>query len=350
MTAKIWISCAILLTFPIACGSGEDGSETDSDSGSETDTDTSALEDAPIGGNHDLVDFPDGYKDGALYTTVDKVDNMQVRRFFANDTALGSPAGELDRGSTVVMEIWSALLDGDGAPVLDDHGRFVADELNIVALMEKQEGFGNYTPETANGEWEYAFFTPGGEDMSSDLDCYGCHLEMAGPGTDYVFTLNELELWQTEPAPVGGTTDLLNFPDDYLSYQYAATVDRVDNNQVRDVYANDIAVASADGDFDRGSIVVMEIYGAVLDDNDEPVLDMEGNFMKDQLSIVAVMEKQQGFGNYTPETRNDEWEYAFFAPDGTPMASEADCYGCHLENAGASVDFVFSKAEIAALQ
>ncbi len=349
MTTKLWLPCSVLL-LAVACGGGESGSETDSDTGSETGTDTAALEDAPLGGNHDLVDYPEGYQDTALYTTVDKVDNMQVRRMFANDVALNSPAGTLDFGSVVVMEIWSAMLDGSGQPVLDDQGRFIADELNVVALMEKQEGFGNYTPETKNAEWEYAFFTPGGEDMSSDLDCYGCHGENAGPSKDYIFTFDELEAWQTNPAPMGGTTDLLNFPDDYLSYSLATTVDREDNKQVRDVYANDIAVASADGnEFDRGSIIVMEIYSAQLDMNDEPILDMDNRYIKDQLSIIAVMEKQQGFGNYTPETRNGEWEHAFFTPEGEPMASEADCYGCHRDNTEANADFVFSKNEIAAL-
>lgn len=340
MTTKFWIPCAAILIAAPACSGGEGETETG---------DTSALEDAPLGGNHAVVDFPAGYADTALYATVDRADNMQVRRMFANDAALNSPAGTLDRGSKVVMEIWTAMLDNNGSPVLDDHGRFIADELSVVALMEKQEGFGKYTPETANGEWEYAFYTPSGEDMTSELDCYGCHLEKTGAATDFVFTLTQLEAWQTEAAPVGGTTDILNFPDDYLTYTYATTVDRADTKQVRDIYANDVAVASADGEFDRGSIIVMEIYSALLDGSDEPVVDMEGKFTKDQLSIIAVMEKQQGFGNYTPETRNGEWEHAFFTADGMPMESAADCYGCHRENATEANDFVFSKAAIAAL-
>ncbi|MGB1277139.1 MAG: hypothetical protein ACPG77_15450, partial [Nannocystaceae bacterium] len=158
MRTKTWLLFAAMLMISSACGSGDE-TETDSDTetatetGTESDSDTAALEDAPIGGNHDLVDFPDGYQETALYTTIDQAEKMQVRRMFANDTALDSPAGELDRGSKVIMEIWSAVLGGDGSPVLDDQGRFIADELNVVALMEKQEGFGNYTPETKNGEW-----------------------------------------------------------------------------------------------------------------------------------------------------------------------------------------------------
>lgn len=348
MNSRLTIPLTALFLVAVAC-SGDDGGGTDSGTDGTDGTTAGPVEDAPLGGNHEVVDFPDGYADGALYTTVDKVDNLQVRRMFANDAALNSPADSLDYGSKIVMEIWSAMTDGEGNPVYDDQNRLIADELSIIALMEKQEGFGNYTPETANGEWEHAFFSPDGQDMASELDCYGCHLEMAGPSTEYMFTYSQLKAWQTEPAPVGGTTDLLNFPDDYLTYALATTVDKESTNQVRDVYANSVAVDSADGEFARGSIIVMEIYNALLDGNDQPVVDMDGNFMKDDLAIIAVMEKQQGFGNYTPDTRNGEWEHAFFEPDGTPLASEADCYGCHREMAGEGLDFVFSKAAIEAL-
>lgn len=299
---------------------------------------------APIGGNAALLTFPGDYRSFTYTTTVDKESNNQVRDIYANETAVLSAGKDgLDRGSILVMEIYGAQLDANEAPMLDAAGRYIRGDLNIVAVMEKREGFGQYNPMNRNGEWEYAFFTPDGAPIDNEADCYGCHNENAGPQADYIFSLDQLRTPEMLPdAPLGGNHGLVEYPQDYSNFQMYTSVDKASNNQVRDLFANDVAMASPAGTLDRGSILVMEIYGAELDMNGMPVMGPDARFVRSDLNIIAVMEKKLGFGKYSASTRNGEWEYAFFNPDGSALPSEADCYGCHNENAGPSTDFVFS--------
>ena len=303
------------------------------------------LPDAPIGGNNALVGLPNAYDQFGLYSTVDKEEKKQVRQIYANDAALSSKGdASLERGSILVMEIYGAQLDADDMPIADSLGRFVKDELKLVFVMEKKEGFGQYSDETKNGEWEYGAYTATGEAAVNDLDCNDCHGENAGADLDWVFSKAALASWRTALAPIGGNPDKIVFPTDYPTYALATTVDKEEKKQVRKIYGNDVAIdiAATGSGLARGSKVVMEIYSAQLDADDSPIMNGDGRFMEDELLVIAVMEKQAGFGNYTDETRNGEWEYKFFTPSGEPMASELDCFGCHLENAGPSVDFLFS--------
>ncbi len=128
----------------------------------------------------------------------------------------------------------------------------------------------------------------------------------------------------------------ITFPPNYKSdFVYFFTSDRFDNNQVRDLYANLSALESAkDGaPLDHGSQFVMEVYGAVVDDAGEPVLDENGRMQKADFKAIAVMEKQPGWGESYPEDiRNGDWEYGFFNTDGT-LKADTDtrpCMECHL--------------------
>ena len=303
---------------------------------------------APAGGDPSKITFPADYGSTFTYTTtVDKESNNQVRDVFANEAALSSADGPvLDRGATVVMEVYDAQVDGDDNPILDDDGRYVRGDLAVVAVMDKREGNGQYRPDSRNGEWEYAFFSPDGDPLEPEADCFGCHLQNTGTATDFIFTRDALSDPEMLPdAPRGGNNLLVKFPDDTADYTQYATVDRSDNGQVREIYANDVALNSSGDTLDRGSIIMMQIFSAQLDGDGAPVLDGDGRFMKDTLNTIAIMEKRRGFGKYSTN-RNGEWEYAFFTPDGDPMPSEADCYGCHAMNAGEAQDFLFSRADL----
>ncbi len=128
----------------------------------------------------------------------------------------------------------------------------------------------------------------------------------------------------------------ITFPHNYKSeYVYFMTSDRFDNNQVRDLYANLVAIESArDGaPLDHGAQFVMEVYSAVVDDAGEPVLNTDGRMQKAGLKVLAVMEKQPGWGEAYPEDiRNGDWEFGFFTGDGT-LKADVDtkpCMECHL--------------------
>ncbi len=128
----------------------------------------------------------------------------------------------------------------------------------------------------------------------------------------------------------------ITFPHDYKSnFVYFMTSDRPDNLTVRDLYANLAALESArDGaPLDHGSQFVMEVYAAVVDEEGEPVYDSEDRMQKANLKVVAVMEKQPGWGESYPEDiRNGDWEFGFFTGDGT-LKADVDtrpCMECHL--------------------
>lgn len=127
----------------------------------------------------------------------------------------------------------------------------------------------------------------------------------------------------------------IEFPADYSqSFTFYATHNRADNNQVRYLYANDIARQGAQkGEaLPDGAVLLIEIYKAKLDGEQKPVMGEDGYYEKDQLAAYAVMEKQPGWGDDIPETiRNGNWNYALFTPAKThkPDVDETGCLTCH---------------------
>jgi hemoglobin len=127
----------------------------------------------------------------------------------------------------------------------------------------------------------------------------------------------------------------MTFPANYKQdFVYYKTVNRPDNKQVRDLYANKVAVESykQSGKLAADSMIVMEVYRAVLDDAGNPVTGPDGYYKKNALAAYAVMESQAGFGPTIPERlRNADWNYAFFTADKQHNANvdKAGCYACH---------------------
>jgi len=135
---------------------------------------------------------------------------------------------------------------------------------------------------------------------------------------------------------------------DMVQYQ---VVDRTDYGQVRVLYAPRAAVeaARAGSALPSGTTLVMEIYPAQRNAQNELVRGADGRLARGNLASIFVMEKRTGWGaQYGPEIRNGEWEYAVF----TPANARADnrnmqpCMQCHLERRR-DADFVFSTQALA---
>ena len=63
------------------------------------------------------------------------------------------------------------------------------------------------------------------------------------------------------------------------------------------------------------------------------------------MAFIFVQEKQAGWGSeYSPETRNGEWEYAWFAADGKRKAGKTmeKCFACHKGVAVSDYNFTFT--------
>ena len=141
--------------------------------------------------------------------------------------------------------------------------------------------------------------------------------------------------------------DQVQLPADYAtSFTHYATVDRADERkQVVKMFANDIAVASAkDGaPLDSGSVIVMEVYKAKLDAEENPVTGADGFFEPDARVFIAVMETRDGWGEDYPDAwRNGTWEYAGFKGDDQSFIERdyQPCFECHKPLHEA--DYIFS--------
>jgi Cytochrome P460 len=147
-------------------------------------------------------------------------------------------------------------------------------------------------------------------------------------------------------AAVAGP-ELIDFPEGYKdSFTPYATVNRADERkQVVKIFANDVALASAEdgAPLDSGSVLVMEIYKAKLDADQNPVAGSDGFFEPGDMAGIAVMESRAGWGEeYPEEIRNRTWEYALFDAKAHTLVERdyQPCFECHkpLQQS----DFVFS--------
>ncbi|HSA80136.1 MAG TPA: cytochrome P460 family protein [Geminicoccaceae bacterium] len=129
---------------------------------------------------------------------------------------------------------------------------------------------------------------------------------------------------------------LVAYPEGYRdSFTHYSTVNRADDRkQVVKIFANDVALASAkDGaPLDSGAVVVMEVYKARLDADDNPVVGSDGFFEPGEMAAITVMETRSGWGaDYPDEWRNGEWEFAAFKADDHTLVERdyQPCFACH---------------------
>lgn len=127
----------------------------------------------------------------------------------------------------------------------------------------------------------------------------------------------------------------IQFPKDYqTTFTNYLNLDRTQNpDQVMRLYANDIALkgVQADGQFPDGSILIGEVYKAVKDKDGKVIESTLGRRIRGQLALVAVMEKQKGWGEQFPEgLKNGDWDFATFKPDGSVAKKDLNaCRACH---------------------
>ncbi len=121
-----------------------------------------------------------------------------------------------------------------------------------------------------------------------------------------------------------------NYKTTFTMYQ---TVNRPDINQVRYLYANDVALRAArDGkSLPDGSLLVLEQHAARLGSDGKPATGSDGFYVAEKFVAYAVMERGNGWGKEIPENlRNEDWHYAAYSPDRQLRpANQAECLACH---------------------
>ncbi len=147
--------------------------------------------------NLSRVVFPKNYKNTfTKYMTINFPDREQVRHYYANSSAveaarLGQP---IPNGAVFFTEVFNVKKGPDGKPAKGADGYFIEDKLILHTAMAKEQGWGKDIPELfRNGDWNYALFTPAGEQRTKGFNhaaCLACHLPLESK--DYLFTLGTL--------------------------------------------------------------------------------------------------------------------------------------------------------------
>ncbi|HEY7753434.1 MAG TPA: cytochrome P460 family protein [Steroidobacteraceae bacterium] len=146
----------------------------------------------------------------------------------------------------------------------------------------------------------------------------------------------------------------VGFPAGYPSgFTRYMTMDVPDNKQVRHFYANSPAIeaARAGTGLPDGSMIIIEVFNARLDGQENPVKGGDGYFAPGERVAYVAMERQLGWGAAIPDMlRNGDWNYAPFTTDKVQRAgfNQATCFACHKPKAEDSYLFTLPQLREAA--
>lgn len=148
-----------------------------------------------------------------------------------------------------------------------------------------------------------------------------------------------------EAANAGPKDGELALPANYKDWPvFLQNIQKTDTKQIRDIYINGAAQGVAAGQpLPPGSVLVMEIYGAKVDEAGAAVVGENGEMERAGLSKIFVMGKGPGWQGGEPD--NGGWVYAAYTADGRPddTAAYNTCRTCHLPQQGD--DYVFRLGE-----
>lgn len=146
----------------------------------------------------------------------------------------------------------------------------------------------------------------------------------------------------------GGDPDYVAFPEGYdTSFTNYVTINRVGQETVAKIYANDVVISSyqAGQKAASGSILVMEVYKSKKDADGKALVGDDGVYVMDELAAIAVMERRNDWdAAYPAENRVGNWGFALYGTDGQPKANELQCVVCHTPLA--HQDFMFSNQHL----
>lgn len=209
----------------------------------------------------DRVGFPENYEtEFKLFFVFDRPDRKLVRAICGNEIAAQHQPGEpFAYGSVLLMISYSAKLDANGQPVLDENGHYIAEKLVALHVQRKEEGFGEaYGPNRA-GEWEFVAFNGDGTYQNRPETtnfCAVCHGGEGGASVDYVFRMNLLHDGEAAlmSPPVGEnevSIYLYSFHEPVLEVTAGTTVTWVNHDEA----SHTVVAAEVN---EQGKVVVAE--------------------------------------------------------------------------------------------
>jgi len=137
-------------------------------------------------------------------------------------------------------------------------------------------------------------------------------------------------LMLTVTAWPGAQQDPVGHPAGYQSFQQVRSMDRKQDPTHGTVFLNAQAatITTAGQPYPFGSVLIMEWRKGGKDG---------------EVARLDVMRKERGYGTAYGASKNGDWEYASYSPDGkliTDAAASLACAQCHLK-AGSAKDFVY---------
>lgn len=145
----------------------------------------------------DNVVFPPDYRDTMQVVAVrdHHLGGNSIAVIYANQIAIDSArlGGDLASGALFVMEVWSARTENEQL-VRDADGRLVQNELRVINMMEKRDGWrAEYPVEWRNGNWEFASYTGAGELRDANYQsCFECHKPVGDAGYDFAYVVGAM--------------------------------------------------------------------------------------------------------------------------------------------------------------
>jgi len=127
-----------------------------------------------------LVKLPDNYREGVIYTTVDR-GNAHEKLYASSETLRAVQNGEpIPNGAVFTLEIYRD-------DVLDD-----------IFVMEKRSDWNDQPEEKQNGDWRFEAYKADQElNMKRDIgSCISCHASQERD--DFVYTLDRMKGFQLE--------------------------------------------------------------------------------------------------------------------------------------------------------
>lgn len=155
----------------------------------------------------------------------------------------------------------------------------------------------------------------------------------------YIFTLALIPLLLAVMVFADeGSKRYLDFPHDYkATFSHYHTMNRAGEKLVAKMYANQRALDSLKKKetTEAGSVIVMEVYKPVFDNNETPVKEDSGIYRIDKLAAIAVMEKKESWPSGFPgKELLGDWGFTIFKTDMTPThknnsEDNINCVSCH---------------------
>jgi cytochrome c553 len=208
---------------------------------------------------------------------------------------------------------------------------YLANQLKAFKSGQRKDGFMN---------------TIAGQLSDADIDSLAAFWSSQPAGSDLV----------VPPAADRIRSSRMPFPTAFpRGFKRYNTLFNAQDNTVGHSYVNARAFEAAKNHqpIADGSIVLVVVYKAQLDDKNHPMRDAKGEYLTGEIVNYSGMESREGWGNDIPAIlRNANWNYGVFNADKSPRTeiNQAVCLACHKPAADKDFMYTLGKLQVKAAQ